>query len=192
VRINGNAEGGSSPQDYFRTSLHDYVTARLRGTYDFSSSLRFAADFGILKNSDPEAGVNLDLASKTATGTLSWTPKNSKLFSALADYSYSSVRSSILYLVPQTLTEAPSIYTESGHTGTLLASIKWFSAGGSFFHSTGSRPVVYYQPLIRVSVPVTPHITLKGEYRYYGFNERSYSFENFSSNQVLGSIRFSL
>jgi hypothetical protein len=44
--------------------------------------------------------------------------------------------------------------------------------------------------MIRVSVPIYKHMQWNAEWRYYGLNERFYSYENFRSNQIMASIRF--
>ena len=192
LRIIADAEGSSSEQSYFRTSLRDYQKARIRGTYDFSPSLRFTGDFSLLFNNDPDPKVRFDFSSKTESVSAFWTPKGGKLINVLADYTRSSVRSNLLYLIPQVLSPAQSIYRENGHTGTAAVGIKWFSFGGSFFKSSGSRPTSYYQPLVRVSVPIYKHVQWNAEWRYYGMHERFYQYENFRSNQVMASLRFTL
>ena len=88
--------------------------------------------------------------------------------------------------------QATSLYHENAHTGTALVSVKWFSAGGSFFKSSGSRPTQYYQPLARVSVPVYKHVYWNAEWRYYGFAESGqpyYFLEGFRSNQLMLSLK---
>jgi hypothetical protein len=193
-RITADAEGSSSGQTFFRTSLQDYQKAHIRASYSLSSEWRLAADFGLLNNSNPAQGVNLDYSSKIESVSAFWTPKAIKAIKGatlLLDYSRSAVRSSILYLVPQTLQPTPSIYRENAHALSAVASIKWFSFGGSLFISSGSRPTQYYQPLARFSFPLRPHIQWNTEWRWYSMAEAFYGFENFRSNQLTTSLRFS-
>jgi hypothetical protein len=190
LRVFADAEGTSSNQIYFRTSLQNYQKAHVRGTYDLSPSWRFTGDFSLLNNNNPDPSIRNDFSSKMESVSVFWLPKGGKLFNALLDYTRSSVRSDILYLVPQTLSPADSSYRENAHTGTAAVAVKWFSFGGSFFKSSGSRPTGYYQPMIRVSVPIYKHMQWNAEWRYYGLNERFYSYENFRSNQIMASIRF--
>jgi hypothetical protein len=88
------------------------------------------------------------------------------------------------------LTPAASIYRENAHGFTALAGIKWFSLGGSFFISSGSRPTNYYQPLVRVSIPLHKHVQWNAEWRWYSMSEAFFAFENFRSNQLMTSVRF--
>jgi hypothetical protein len=189
-RVIADAEGSSSNQTFFRTSLEQYQKARIRASYDVLSSLRFAADFSLLNNSNPDPSVKLDFSSRVESASLFWTPKNGKWGNLLLDYSRSAVSSNILYLVPQTLTPASSIYKENAHALTAVVSIKWFSFGGSLFVSSGSRPTQYYQPLARFSLPLNKHVRWNTEWRYYSMSEAFYAFENFRSNQLMTSLRF--
>ena len=54
LRINGDAEGSSSTQAFFRTSLQQYEKAHIRAQYDLSAAWHFAADVSLLNNSNPD------------------------------------------------------------------------------------------------------------------------------------------
>jgi hypothetical protein len=189
-RVIADAEGSSSGQTFFRTGLQQYQKASIRASYDVVSSLHFGANFSLLNNSNPDPSVKLDFSSKVESASLLWTPKGGKWANLLLDYSRSAVSSNILYLVPETLTPAPSIYKENAHSVTAVVSIKWFSLGGSLFVSSGSRPTGYYQPLARFSVPLNRHVRWNTEWRYYSMSEIFYAFEDFRSNQLTTSLRF--
>ena len=117
-------------------------------------------------------------------------PNGGKNLNVLLDYTRASFHSDILYLIPQMLSPAFSDYRDNSHTGTALVTIRWFTAGGSFFKSSGSRPTQYYQPLARVSVPLTKQIHWNAEWKWYGFSEQFYSVEGFRSHQFMTSLRF--
>jgi hypothetical protein len=189
-RITASAEGSSSGDIYFRTSLQNYEKARIRASYDLMSTLRVAADFSLLDNSNPDPSVRLNFTSKVESASVFWTPHRAKWANVLLDYSRSAINSSILYLVPETLSPATSIYKENAHSFTALAAIKWFSFGGSLFISSGSRPTTYYQPLARLSIPINKHVQWNTEWRWYSMSEAFFAFENFQSNQLTTSLRF--
>lgn len=188
-RVTGDAEGSSSDQAFFRTSLQDYQKAHIRGRYDLSPEWRFAADFSLLNNSNPSQNVKLDYSSKIESASVFYVPKSVKWANLLVDYSRSTVYSNVLYLVPQTLSPTPSIYRENGHSLSALASVKWISMGGTLFISSGSRPTTYYQPLVRMTVPIQKHVQWISEWRWYSMSELFYVFENFQSNQFMTSLR---
>jgi hypothetical protein len=189
-RITASAEGSSSGATYFRTSLQNYERAHVRASYDLLSTLRVAADFSLLNNSNPDPSVRLDFSSKVESASVFWTPSKAKGANVLLDYSRSAVQSSILYLVPQVLAPATSIYKENAHSFTAVTGIKWFSFGGSLFISSGSRPTTYYQPLARLSIPLHKHVQWNTEWRWYSMSEVFFAFENFASNQLTTSLRF--
>jgi hypothetical protein len=129
-----------------------------------------------------------------------WTPKGGSRIRASGEYARSSWRSDVLYLRPQDLTPERSLYRENGHAGTLMvdvmpakASAKFaprFSAGGSFFRSSGSRPTRYWQPTARAAVPVASHLEFIGEWRYWGLSQPFYVYEHFRVHQATFSLRF--
>jgi opacity protein-like surface antigen len=190
LRVSADAEGSSSDQTFFRTSLQQYQKAHIRASYDLMSSLHLGGDFSLLNNSNPDPSVKLDFRSKVESVSLFWTPNGGKWTNLLLDYSRSAVQSNILYLVPQILLPEPSIYKENAHALTAVVSVKWFSFGGSLFISSGSRPTRYYQPLARLSIPLNKHVRWNTEWRYYSMAETFYAFEDFRSNQLMTSLRF--
>ena len=189
-RLTADAEGSSSGQTFFRTSLQDYQKAHIRASYQLSANLRLAADFSLLNNSDPDPDVKLDFSSKVESASVYWTPNGGKWANILLDYSRSAVRSNILYLVPQVLAPTTSVYRENAHAFTMVTGVKWLSFGGSLFLSSGSRPTNYFQPLARLTVPVHKHVQWITEWRWYSMSESFYAFENFHSNQLTSSLRF--
>jgi hypothetical protein len=170
--------------------LQQYQKAHIRASYDLISSLHFAGDFNLLNNNNPDPNVKLDFSSKVESASLFWTPKGGKWANLLLDYSRSAISSNILYLVPETLTPTPSIYKENAHALTAVVTVKWFTFGGSLFTSSGSRPTQYYQPLARFSLPLNKHIRWNTEWRWYSMSEAFYAYEDFRSNQLMTSLRF--
>ncbi len=189
-RVVADAEGSSSDQTFFRTGLEQYQKAHIRASYDLITSLHFAGDFSLLNNNNPDPNVKLDFSSKVESASLFWTPQGGKWANLLLDYSRSAISSNILYLVPETLTPSPSIYNENAHALTAVVSIRWFTFGGSLFVSSGSRPTQYYQPLARLSIPLNKHVRWNTEWRWYSMSETFYAYEDFRSNQLLTSLRF--
>ncbi|HTR39810.1 MAG TPA: hypothetical protein VMH80_28245 [Bryobacteraceae bacterium] len=190
LRINGDAEGSSSTQAFFRTSLQQYEKAHVRAQYDLSPAWHFAADVSLLNNSNPDPNVQLDFSSKVESASVNWIPNSGKWGSVLVDYSRVAIRSDILYLIPQSLQPAPSIYRENDHLLTSLASFRWVAVGGSLFLGSGSRPTQYYQPLARLTVPLHKHIQWITEWRWYSMSDVFYALDSFRSNQITSSLRF--
>jgi hypothetical protein len=200
LSVNVSAEGAASGRTYFRTSLHDYQRASARVRYQLSGSLNVAADYRILNNQNPISGIGYDFRSQQESITLAWSPGGGKRVSFQGDYTRSTLRSDITYLIPQTLQRDRSFYRDDGHSVGALADFNLrayrgltprISAGGSMFRSSGSRSSSYYQPLGKVFLPLTKNIAWISEWRYYGFGEAFYTYEGFRTHLIETGIRFS-
>lgn len=149
----------------------------------------------LLNNQNPAPTVNYDFLNRESAFSIFWTPGGGKRISVLADYSRSSLRSDITYIVPQTRERERSLYRENGHSGTVLAELGLWRGGaktglgGSFFTSSGSRPTHYYQPLARLSIPVSKHMQWNMEWRWYALSERFYQYEGFRTHLFVTGFR---
>ena len=100
----------------------------------------------------------------------------------------------------RSLTPAESIYRENSHIITSLVNVDLpqihklspkLTAGGSFFLSSGSRPTNYYQPNAKLSLPMGKKVSWFAEWRYYGFAEPFYSYEDFRTHTITAGVRIS-
>jgi hypothetical protein len=199
LRVNADFEGASSDHTYFRTSLHDYQKLRARARFQPLPSLSLSANFTLLNNQNPIPTINYDFLSRDASLSLFWTA--AKRVSVSGEYSRSSLRSDITYVVPQSLNERErSFYRDNAHTGTALVDLTLpgysgltprIGLGGSFFVSSGSRPSRYYQPLARFALPLHKQVQWTAEWRWYGFGERFYQFEGFRAHVFMTGLRVS-
>jgi len=197
--ISADVEAASSDRTYFRTSLNDYTKLHVKGRYQALGSLSFSADLTVLDNQNPSSAVQYDYQARQSSLALLWTPQGGKRYTLRADYTRSTLRSDILYLIPQELRTARSIYRENAHlsSATLDVALPGYqkltprlSVGGSLFISSGSRPTSYYQPLAKVFVPYSAHVTWVSEWRYYGFGEALYAYEAFRTHLFTTGLRF--
>ena len=197
LSLSADAEVGSSGNAYFPISLYDYQKVRIHANYQLPYDLNLSANVSILQNTSPLPNKN-DFFSHTESLTMQWNPKAAKHFSFLGTWEHNSLSSDIYYLVPQTLTPALSNYWESGNTFTgliattvpVLGKNVEFSGGGSFLLSNGSRATNYYQPVGKLSIPLTKNIAWNTEWRYYGFNEAFYLYESFRTHLITTGLRF--
>jgi hypothetical protein len=197
--LTAETEVASSGGVYFNTSLYDYQKVRAQARYQATNSLSVALDFTYLNNDNPTAGVNYRSRSQQEAASIYWSPKDGKVFSFQGSYSWASMRSDILYLVPETLLPATSNYTENAHTATALLTVNlghWgvvkpkLTAGGSFFISNGSLPTSYYQPMAKLWVPVSKHVEAFAQWWFYGYSESLYSYEGFGTQLAAIGLRY--
>jgi hypothetical protein len=199
LSVSGDVEAGSSGGVYFRTSLYNYQKFRARAHYQASGSLNISADFSLLNNQNPTPGIRYDYLAHQESIALLWSPGASKKWDFQGSYSRSTLRSDISYLSPQDLQPQQSFYRDNAHTVTALfdANLPHYSglapklsAGGAFFLSSGSRPTSYYQPLVKLLLPVTKNLSGFAEWRYYGYGEAFYLYEGFRTQLITAGLRF--
>ena len=193
------ADFEASPGDrtYFRTDLMDYQRGKVRGRYRIRPSLVLSAAFAALNNRNEAPEANLDLRSQQTSVTLFFAPNQGKRVSFTADYTRATLRSDLPFLEPQTFTRAISAYRDNGHHGggwadvTLARGVR-LSLGGSYSINAGSRPTRYYQPQARVVAPVAGKVAWTAEWRWFGFTERRYAYENFHTHLFATGLRLGL
>ena len=198
LSVNGEFEGAATGHAYFRTSLYNYDKMRARARYQATSTLALQASFSLLNNQNPTPGINYDFLSRQNSLSASWTP--SKRISILGEYTRSTLRSNIGYLEPEFLSPEVSLYRDNAHSANALIDLALpgyakltprLSFGGSLFISSGSRPTTFYQPLVRLLVPVSKNLAWKSEYRYYGYGEIFYLYEGFRAHILQTGVSIS-
>jgi len=195
LSVNLDYEGGSSDNIYFRTSLNNYSRARARARFQATHSLSFQANFNVLSNQNPAPDIQNSFLSRDNSLSVYWTPAAAKRITFVGEYDRSTVRSDILYL-GLFLAPATSSYRENAHTATSAIDISLpglagakLTAGGSLFISSGSAPSRFYQPLVKLTLPLHKHIFWNTEWQYYGFGEQFYLFEGFRTHVFMTGLR---
>jgi hypothetical protein len=196
LTINLDFEGASSDDIYFRTSLNDYKKGRARARYQVAKALALQANFQVLNNQNPAPGINYSFQSRDNALSIFWTPDSGKRISLMGEYDRSTLSSNIDYLTLPFLTSAVSQYRDNAHTATSALNLAIpgvkdgkLTLGGSLFVSSGSAPSRYYQPLVRLSLPVYKHVSWNAEWQYYGYGESFYLYEGFRTNSFITGIR---
>jgi hypothetical protein len=151
----------------------------------------------MLDNQSPESA--LDFRHQQNGASLQWTPKSQRT-SILADYTRSTVRSSIPYLIPSTLARDISRYRDDANTASLMMDLqgpKWaagaskLTLGGAYVQTAGSRPSRFPQPEVRVYLPVHRTVSVFADWRYWGYGQRLYAYEAFRTHQFTVGLRMS-
>jgi hypothetical protein len=196
LSLMAEVEAASSGAVYFRTSLYDYQKVRAQARYQVIKPLSIMGDFTELLNHDPVPSIDFHYRAQQGSVSLLWSP--STMWNLQGSYTRSTVYSKIPYLDPGTLQPQISLYRDNAHTATALFTVNLahgsairpkFTAGGSLFISSGSRPTTYYQPLVTVWLPLQKHVNWFGEWRYYGYGEVFYPYENFHANLAITGLR---
>ncbi|MES1262548.1 MAG: hypothetical protein ABUS49_12510 [Acidobacteriota bacterium] len=200
LSVHTDFEDGSSGSTYFRTSLYNYRKARVRGRYQLSTSLSLSANASVLSNQNPTPGIRYDFLSHQESAALFYTPSGGRTWDFEGAYTRSTLRSDISYLDPGYLITSQSFYRDNSHTLTALFDLNmpdWLryktklTLGGSAFLSSGSNPTRFYQPVAKLAVTLTKNVAWVSEWRYYGFDESFYLYQNFRTHTVTTGVRIS-
>ena len=207
VRVNLDFEGSPGDRSYFRTSLNQYKRARVMARWQPWTDLQFTGRFGILDNQNPDPAIRYDFRSQETTLSANWTPGSWKGFGVLGEYSRQTLRSNIIYVIPNEpnadftgLATDLSHYRENANIGTLMADIPTpgganrpkLSFGGSFYRSAGTRPARFWQPMARFAIPLGPHAQFYTEWRWYALTQPLYQYEGFRSHQFTTALKFTM
>jgi hypothetical protein len=189
-------EAGQGDHVFARTDILDYRRVRLRGRYQPWDWINVSGSFSLLDHENQQPDVGYDFQNRGYSVSLSLTPAGGKRLSANLDYSRIDLNSDLLFIIPQLLTSAPSIYTEDSHFGNVSLDFGVFreirlNLGYGVLSNSGSRPVNYHQPHAAVVIPISRRIAWTTEWRYYDYNEKTFSFEDFRNHLITAGLRFS-
>ncbi|HEU0050257.1 MAG TPA: hypothetical protein VFQ43_21890, partial [Nitrososphaera sp.] len=189
-------EAGQGNRVYSRTDILDYRKVRLRGRYRPWEFLAVNGSFSLLdhENQRPDLGYNFQNRGYSVSVAL--TPAGGKRLAANLDYSRADLNSDILFIIPQLLTNDRSFYVEDSHFGSvnldlgIIRDIR-LNLGYAVVSATGSRPLNYHQPRAGIVIPFNKRVALTSEWRYYGYNEKGFAFEDFHNHLITAGMRFS-
>ena len=200
LSVTADFEGASSDNIYFRTSLNDYQKLRAQARYQATSTLSLQANFSYLNNENPAPGIKYEFESRDSALSFFWSPNGGKRVTVTGEYDRSSLNSNIGYFSLPFLNSALSTYRLNAHTATSMVDILLpgyggmvpkLTMGGSLFVASGSRPTAFYQPLMRLSVPLRKNIAWNTEWQYYGAGEAFYLYEGFRAHVIMTGLRIS-
>ena len=188
-------EDSTGNRVFSRTDILDYQKARIRGRYKIWKSLDVSGSFFLLNFQNGRPDLNYNFTSNGYSISLNVIPNGGKRFMATLDYSKGDVNSDIIIRIPQTLAESQSVYLENSHFGNLNLDFAIyrgfrFNLGGAVVTTSGNRPINYYQPHAGFLIPLGSKLYWTTEWRYYGFNDKEYAFQDFRVNMITAGIRF--
>jgi hypothetical protein len=188
-------ESGNGNRIYTRTDILQYTKVRLRGRYQFWNSLTVSGSFSLMNNQNGQAGINYDFKTHGYTVSATYAPKGTDRLMATLQYSRSDLNSDILYIIPQFLTPAQSIYVADSNYGGGDVDIRLvrkarLSFGGALLNTTGNLPIHFYQPRAGLVVPVHKYVSFIADWRYYSYKESNWTLQNFKTNLITAGFRF--
>ncbi len=197
LSITMDFEASPGDRTFFRTGLMDYQKGKVRARYRAKPALTFSGSFSILDNQNSDPEVRFEMQSRQSSFSVYWTPGGNRRFSLLADYTRATLHSSIPIVVGPFLERQLAGYQDNGHHAGAYGEINLarnvrLSLGGSLSVNSGSRPTRYYQPQARVEGPLAGRVSWFAEWRWYGFTERRFAYENFRAHVIETGLRLHL
>ncbi len=194
ISSNFEFEGSNGEKTYFRTGLQDYKKAKLRAKYQAFGSLLFSGSYTYLDNQNPSTSGNYNFQSRATSLNAMWSPWGGKRMTLLGEYTRGTLHSDISIFTPQTLALADSFYKENFHSFSSVLDVNcWkgtkFSLGGTGYVASGSRPTEFYQPLVRMVIPIRTHWGLRTEWQYHTMSERFYQYESFGTHTFVIAVQ---
>ena len=189
-------ETGQGDRVYSRTDVLNYRKVRVRGRYSPWEILTVSGAFSLMDHENTRPDLGYDFENRGFTVSVSLSPGGGKRLSANLDYSRSDLTSDILFLIPQLLTTDRSVYVEDSHFGGLSLDVAVIrdvrmNLGYRVLSTSGNRPLNYHQPYAGLVVPLNRRIAWTTEWRYYGYNERGASLQDFHNHLITAGLRFS-
>jgi hypothetical protein len=201
LRVTADLEASPGDRSYFRTSLHRYQRGKVRARYQILPSLLVSANFHVLNNQNPTAGIGYDFLSRQNSLGLQWTPGGGKWISLLGEYTRYTLRSDLTWRDPATLRSELSKYRDNGHAGTGWLEVGLpgrgsvqprIHLGGSLVAASGTRPARFYQPFGRLAVPFGRRGQWYGEWRWHALTQPFYLYEGFRNHQFVTGLRLTM
>ncbi len=196
-RISAEYEYGMTDRPIMRTDVADFQRARLRGRFSPFENLELNGSATLFDNEDDEV-PEIDFTSRSRDYTLQFSYNPITRVSFSGGYERSSIRTNILYLLPQTLTVGRSRYREKGNFGNAFVSIMLIrnatlSLGYSGWGVSGDFPLNYHRPMARLEVPIDERVSLYGQWNYYDYNEKVQLFpQDYRVHHTLLGLRVNL
>ena len=189
-------EVGEGSRVYSRKDILDYRKVRLRGRYRPWDMLTVSGAFPLLNHENTRPDIDDDFENYGFTLSLSLAPAGGKRLLVNLEYSRSDLNSDILYLIPQTFSQDRSFYVEDSHYGNagldvaIIRDIR-LGLGYGVLSTSGSRPLNYHQPHAGLVIPLNRRVAWTTEWRYYGYNDKEFSFQGFHNHLITAGLRFS-
>lgn len=195
VLVSASYEGGVSDKVLYRTSVNDFHRFRGRARVEATQALSIEGNWNVLDNRNPSPLGAFEWLARSQGATVTWSSK--RLGALWGSYSRAAVDSRIPYIEPQDLRTAQSIFKENSHTITGLwesgAKRVRLGLGGAAFVSSGTRPTRLWEPVTRLTVPLSKRLAGRAEWRWHGLTEPFYVAEGFRAHlwtlSLIGSVK---
>ncbi|HQR31761.1 MAG TPA: hypothetical protein PLK30_03420 [Blastocatellia bacterium] len=207
-----DVEKGENNNAFVRINPLDYTRFRVRAQVQANDKLQFSGAFTSMDKTNPTPQVNNDSNMRSYSVAVSYEPKQRVMIDMGYDYHDLNARGGIVYRIPingvTTQVTGNSYYyarinsfyanTRFGLTNRLdlLMAYYYIMDRGAPSISLGvndfanSYPLKRHNPEARLAYRFTNNVTGNLSYRHYSYNERDFSVQDYRSNILTTSLRF--
>lgn len=193
LQLTAEFEKGYTDAVFYRTMPKNFTRFRVRARSQLGKMVRATAFMNLFDHRNGLAGVDLSGHNRGYGFSFSLAP--SDRISLTMDYQKSDVDSNLRILVPQTLTAARSFFADDANYGSFFIDLRLmrgvlFNLGYSVVGTTGTLPVNFHQPFAELSIPVAQRVSWIFNWRYYGYNEKASSLQDYRTHLYGSGLLF--
>lgn len=194
LRFFSQVERGSSDNVFTRVAPYHFTRLRIRTEYRPTKTLTFSGQGLLTDSRNPNPFLDNVRRNRGLTLSTFWTP-NDRL-SVSVSYSRSDITSFINIIHPRLLTIERSTYIANDNyvDGDVdfhpLKNLR-VAFGYSVVNSQGTYPLNYHQPRGLISYNFPRRLTWTLGWRWWGYNEKSFSLQDYRAHTLTSSLKIS-
>ncbi len=197
LNLHFEAEASSGDSTFFRTGLLDYQKIKIRGRYRPRPWLAVNGMFTFFQNSNDRPDIDSRFRSHESSFSVLFSPREGRRITLAVDYMHSVLDSDLLIILTPFFDRGRSLYAQDAHYAGVFCNLGLvrgtrLNFGGTLLVSHGTRPTHFYQPRAELFVPLQSRVGWTSEWRWYGFSEERYRFENFNAHLFSVGLRLTL
>ena len=196
-RLSVDFELGRTDQPpIFRTDAADFHRLRIQGKFSPRPSLVISGNATVFNNRDDQPDIDFDLESRGYGLQVFYSPF--ERFSWTVEYERSQVDSDLIFIIPQTLSQARSLYLDRGDYGSAYLSARLYrnvqlDLGYSFWDTVGNFPQQFHRPMARLEVPFNKKLAAYLQWNSYDYQERTSLFpQQYQAQMLVAGFRLML
>jgi len=192
LRLFSQVEHGSSDNVFTRISPYQFTRLRIRSEYRPTNTLTLGGQVFVTDSRNPTPLLDSLRHNRGFSITTSWMPHDR--FGMTLSYSRSDVTSSTNIVEPRCCTLQRSSYTADDNfaDGDLdfrpIRNLR-IALGYSVVNSQGTFPLNFHQPRALLSYDFPSRVTWMIGWRWYGYNEKGVSIQDYRAHTLTSSLK---
>lgn len=203
-------EKGQADNVFVRVGALDFQRVRARASYTVNEKLSFTGTFAATDRTNPTPQVQNDSDYRTVSVSALWEPSKLLLLNAGYNYDDLAATANIYYFIASQARTGKSLFYAKQDFFFLDARVgitkyvdvlmvyRYLRDKGAPSNAPVTSandivtafPLKRHNPEARLAVHLSPHATVNVSYRHFSYNERNFSVQDYRSNILTSSLRF--